>query len=456
MYCIVDLETTGGSATKSRITEVAIYKTDGKRILDEFSSLVNPARTIPSHIRSLTGITDEMVADAPPFSKLIDKIDEITTGCIFVAHNVNFDYGFLRAEFERCGRQFKRKKLCTVRLSRQIIKGQPSYSLGRLCKQIGIPLQDRHRAAGDAAATVKLFHLLLQKDEKEVIKNSLNSRSLEALLPPHLPKSDFLALPEAQGVYYLKDARQKIIYIGQAKNIKQRIHSHFSGNSNSRSKYYFAQNIHGIDFKLVPTNLLLDLFEAVEIKKHWPRYNRSLKRISLNYGIFQYEDRKGYQRLAIGKCGKHEKPLKSFKSQEECIELLKDMLFDNELCPRLIGLQPISSGKCNYIEEVECKGACCEKESPHDYNKRLQKAINEKLENKHTFLLEESMEETKAIVLVEKGRVKGFASLNADQLISNLNEARALISSTYDDQDLNWIVHKQLRENKANRQVTYF
>lgn len=456
MYCIVDLETTGGSATKSRLTEIAIYKTDGKKIIEEFSSLINPGRNIPQHISRLTGITDQMVEGAPPFSQLIDKIDQFTQDSIFVAHNVNFDYNFLRAEFERCGKTFKRKKLCTVRLSRQIIKGKSSYSLGKLCNSIGIPLENRHRAAGDAKATTLLFHKLLREDKENVIKNSLKVSSLEALLPPNLSKSEFLALPESQGIYYFKDLRKKIVYIGQAKNIKQRVHSHFSGNSNSKSKYYFSQNIHGLDFKLIPNDLLLDLIEAVEIKKHWPRHNRSLKRVTLNHAIFQYTDQKSYLRLGIGRCGKFEKPLKTFKSREEAFQTIRSMLIDYELCPRLCGLQPLGSGKCNYIEDFNCKGACCDKENATEYNKRLKIAVSEQIEKESTYLLEEKKNDQRAIVLVEKGRVKGFGVIDNSIQIKNIEEAKSMLSATYDDQDLSQILQRQLNKPSKHQEITYF
>lgn len=456
MYCIVDLETTGGSATKSRITEIAVYKTDGKKVVDSFTSLVNPGRPIPRHITNLTGITNEMVEKAPSFAEILQQIETITQNNVFVAHNVNFDYGFMRAEYERCGLQFVRKKLCTVRLSRQIIKNQPSYSLGKLTANLGIQLKDRHRAAGDAKATVALFHLLLKKDQKEVISNSLKSRSLEALLPPNLPKNEFMALPETQGIYYFKDARKKIIYVGQAKNIKQRVHAHFSGNSNSKTKYYFSQNIYSLDFQLVPNPLLLDLIEAIEIKKHWPKYNRSMKRFSLNFGLFKYEDRNGYLRLAIGRSGKNDRPIKSYKNYDQCLAVLKETLVEYELCPRLIGLQPLGSGKCNYIEEVNCKGACCGKEHAEAYNLRVKKALRQKIEQKHTFVLEEIAHESKAIVLVEKGRLKGYANLKADQTVKNMAHAKELISATYDDQDLSWIIQKHLPRALRKDLVTFY
>ncbi len=444
-YAIIDIETTGGSASRSRITEVAIFIHDGKKVIDEYQSLVNPSSEIPWNIIRLTGITNEMVANAPLFHEIADKIDEITKDCVFVAHNVNFDYGFIRAEFERIGKSYRRKKLCTVRLSRRILPGKFSYSLGKLCSSEGIPLHDRHRAAGDAKATSILFSKLLKLDSQGFIEKSLNPQSLEALLPPNLPKSDFLGLPSAQGLYYFTDQKKKIVYIGKAKNIRSRVHSHFSGNSNTRSKYYFVKNVFGIDFKLIPNNLLLDLVEAAEIKKHWPRYNKSMKRVTLNYGLFQYEDRNGYLRLSMGRCGKHDQPIKTFKSQALLKDFLKELVAEFNLCPRLSGLQPISSGKCNYIEDYECKGACEQKETHKTYNLRLIRAIEEKVKPDSTFVITEpNKDKTQAIVLVEKGRYKGYGIIPINSNIEKLEDIKTKITSVYDDQDMAILVHSYL------------
>ena len=161
MYAIVDIETTGGSATRSRITEIAIYKHDGQKIVDEYQTLVNPCQDIPYNITKLTGIDNELVANAPLFFDVAKEIDAFLDGCVFVAHNVNFDYGFIKAEFERIGLSFRRKKLCTVRLSRKLLPGKYSYSLGKLCASEGIPLNNAHRAAADAKATAILFTQLM-------------------------------------------------------------------------------------------------------------------------------------------------------------------------------------------------------------------------------------------------------------------------------------------------------
>ncbi len=451
MYSIIDIETTGGSATNSRITEIAIYIFDGKRIVKEYQSLINPCRQIPYNITKLTGITDEMVAEAPLFKDIAEEILKITNNQIFVAHNVNFDYNFIKAEFNRIGIQFRRKKLCTVRLSRKILPGKLSYSLGRLCESLGIILNNRHRAAGDARATTLLFGLLLQKDNQEFITNSLKPQSLEALLPPNMPKSDFMALPEKQGIYYFLNQKKEIVYIGKAKNIKKRVHSHFSGNSNTGSKNYFVKNVFGLNYQEIENELLVDIIEATEIKKHWPRYNRSMKRVTLNYGLFKYEDRNGYLRFNIGRSGKFDKPLIVFKSQSEIKNFLKNIVYEFQLCPRLSGLQPIGTGKCNYIEEFECEGACCGKENAYEYNNRVKKAIEERIIINSTFMIKEPLENSKenAIILVEKGRYKGYGRVKDSVSIENIDEVKPHLNSAYDDQDMSILIHSYLNKTKA-------
>ena len=418
--------------------------------MEEYQTLINPCQSIPYSIVRLTGITDEMVSEAPTFKEVAGTIDDLTKDCIFVAHNVNFDYGFIRAEFERLGTYYKRKKLCTVRLSRQLLPGKFSYSLGKLCKSEGIPLSDRHRAAGDAKATTILFERLLSRDSEGIIAKSLNPQSLEALLPPNLPKSDFLGLPNAQGIYYFKDQKKRIVYIGKAKNIKKRVHSHFSGNSNTKGKYHFVKNIHAVDFQLVPNNLLLDLVEAAEIKKYWPRYNRAMKRITLNYGLFQYEDRNGYYRFSNGRSGKHDRPLKSFKSLDYLKSFLREIVREYQLCPRLSGLQPISHGKCNYIEDLECKGACEQKEKAASYNLRHIQAVEERVNENASYVIRELEKNgsNQAVVLVEKGRYKGFGKFPIDTDLTNLQALKSNLQGAYDDQDLSHLVQAYLGKAK--------
>ena len=199
LYTIIDVETTGST---NRITEISIFKFDGTKVIDEFTSLVNPESLIPDYITALTGIDNEMVSDAPLFNEIAEKVLEITEDAIFVAHNVNFDYNVISAEFKRIGVTFKRKKLCTVRLSRKLLPGLKSYSLGKLCNSLNINLTNRHRARGDAEATVILFELLLKQDNAEAVFTSfLKGNSKQGTLPPNLPESVFENIPNACLLY---------------------------------------------------------------------------------------------------------------------------------------------------------------------------------------------------------------------------------------------------------------
>ena len=169
MYAIVDIETTGGVKGPTRITEIAVFRHDGRQVVDSFHSLVNPETFIPPFITRLTGIDNRMVQDAPTFAEIADPVRTLTRDSWFVAHNVHFDYNFIKKEFEWLDEYFKRDILCTVRLSRKIFPGFKSYSLGNLCQSLQISLKDRHRASGDAAATVRLFEMLLHHDTHRLI-----------------------------------------------------------------------------------------------------------------------------------------------------------------------------------------------------------------------------------------------------------------------------------------------
>jgi DNA polymerase III subunit epsilon len=183
MYAIVDIETTGSYAAANGITEISIHVFDGEKVIEKFETLINPGQPIPYFIQTMTGITDKMVANAPRFEEVAEKIHAILSNKIFVAHNVNFDYSFVNSHLKQSGFDLISKKLCTVRLSRKIFPGFPSYSLGKLCQSLGITINDRHRAGGDTEATVKVFRLLMQNDKEQHIQKSLQRNSKESTLP---------------------------------------------------------------------------------------------------------------------------------------------------------------------------------------------------------------------------------------------------------------------------------
>ena len=241
MYAIVDIETTGGHAAANGITEIEIHVHDGERIIQHFTTLINPERSVPSFITALTGISNAMLASAPLFSEVAEKIHELLSDNIFVAHNVNFDHSFVYHHLKLHGYELNVKKLCTVRLSRKTFPGFPSYSLGKLCRHMNINIDGRHRADGDAKATVQLFNKILSEGGKEHIDKMLKRTSSEQWLPVNLEKQKIQALPPTPGVYYFHDRKGKIIYVGKGIHIRKRVSSHFTHNDTGNRRQNFLR-----------------------------------------------------------------------------------------------------------------------------------------------------------------------------------------------------------------------
>ena len=411
MFAIVDIETTGGYASANGITEIAIKIFDGKEVVEEFETLINPGQAIPRYIQAFTGITDEMVKQAPDFSEVAEKIHTILKGRVFVAHNVNFDYSFVKAHLEYHGYAFQEKKLCTVRLARQIFPGFPSYSLGKLCHSLDIRIENRHRAGGDATATAILFQKLLSHDVKKCINSSLSRNSKEQALPPNVKKSDFDALPRTPGVYYFHDQKGKVVYVGKAKDIKSRVNSHFSNNSAGRQKQNFLRSIHSISFQSTATELMASILESTEIKKLWPVFNTSQKRPEETFGIFVYEDQNGYMRLAIEKKRRNSNPVYTFHYKVDGHGVMRKLMKEFKLCPKLCFIQT-NNDTCVGIKEDHCLGACEKNELPVDYNKRVMDAIASLTAKPSYVVLDKGLNENEqSCIMVVQGSFFGMGYL---------------------------------------------
>jgi DNA polymerase-3 subunit epsilon len=411
MYAIVDIETTGGYAAANGIIEISVQVFDGEKVIEQFETLVNPMQTIPRYIQAFTGITNEMVEDAPSFEDVAEKVFTILQGNIFVAHNVNFDYSFIKSHLEFYGYTFHAKKLCTVRLSRQIFPGLPSYSLGNLCNSLEIDIINRHRAGGDAQATVTLFKKLLDNDVKDVIQTSLHRNSKEQVLPPHVPQGHFDCLPKNPGVYYFHDQKGKVIYVGKAKNIRSRVNSHFSNNSDSRQKQNFIRNTYAITFQSTATELMAAILESTEIKRLWPSFNTSQKRQEDVYGIFVYEDQNGYMRLAMEKRRKNSNPIYTFHYKVDGHGVLRKLMKEFTLCPKLCFIQT-DQDKCIGIQEHHCNGACEKREAPALYNERILQAIASLTRRPSYVLLDKGITEDEiSCIMVVKGSFFGMGYL---------------------------------------------
>ncbi len=428
VYAVVDIETTGGHAAGNGITEISILVHDGTAVVDTFETLINPGQWIPEHIEALTGIDNEMVQNAPMFKEVAGKIYELLQDKVFVAHNVNFDFSFIRHHLELAGYQLQCKKLCTVRLSRKLLPGHASYSLGKLCAALNIRIRDRHRAGGDAAATAILLEMLLKADTEGTIQQALSRGSKEQALPPNLSKSQFDRLPPNPGVYYFKDQKGDVIYVGKAKNLKKRVCAHFTGNNTSRQRQEFLKNIHHVDFEICGTELMAFILEAAEIKRLWPANNRALKRTEQKYALFSFADQKGYLRLGIDKHQLHSTPLYSFNNLLDGHNLLRILVREHKLCERLCFIQKNRTA-CTGRDEGHCSGACIGLESAAAYNVRVKYAIQELKSMLPSFALIDQgrTEEEQSCLWIQEGKFFGMGYISQYSDVNDLETLKSVI-----------------------------
>jgi DNA polymerase-3 subunit epsilon len=270
-FVIVDIETTGGNPQNSKITEIAMYKCDGEQIIDEFVTLINPETSIPPFIVNLTGITDRMVASAPVFEEVAPTIEAFSEGCIFVAHNVGFDYGMIRAEFKALGKSFSRPNMCTVKASRLVIPGYTSYGLGKITKELGIEIKGRHRAGGDAYATTILFQLLY-KTNKDLLLAQITSNLTPDTLNPKLDYEAVTEIPNKTGLYVFYNEFNQIIFIGKSKKIRKQVEVHLE-TPKSKKALVMRTEITRIDFHVTQTEYVAKDLHKKLIIKHTPKYN---------------------------------------------------------------------------------------------------------------------------------------------------------------------------------------
>lgn len=443
MYSVVDIETTGNGYKGQKITEISVFLFDGEKIIDEFTSLVNPEQAIPYFITNLTGITEAMVRTAPKFYEIAKKVAEITKDAIFVAHNVNFDYNIIRDEFKSLGFDFKRKKLCTVRLSRKIIPGLSSYSLGNICTAEGIEIAARHRAKGDAEATVELFSRLLKRDDNFTINSFLNAKSREATLPPLLDKQVVDKLPERHGVYYFKNLEKEVIYVGKANNIKQRVISHFY--DKKKKERTMCLETADISYTETGSELIALLRESSEIKHLYPKFNRAQRKAGEAVGLFSYEDQKGIVHLAFNRLKLTPNPLMKFYSMAACRSMLEKVCEVFELCPKYCHLQT-NVNACFHYQLQQCKGICTGKEAVESYNKRVYEAIKSLGLQTENLVIKESGRNNKEIgfALILNGIYQGFGYVDKKIKIEDTDDYQLYLQPQQDNRDVQRILKSYL------------
>ncbi|EON77947.1 DNA polymerase III epsilon subunit [Lunatimonas lonarensis] len=451
MYAIVDIETTGGFSAANRIIEIAVVVHDGYGIISEYQTLINPHRMLPGFITGLTGITAEMLEGAPSFSEIAKDLFDLLKDKVFVAHNVNFDHSFVKSAFAREGLAFNVPQLCTVRLSRKLFPGFRSYSLGSLCDQRGIRIENRHRAMGDAYATALLFEQLLREDKEGTIPRTLKARSKAATLPPHISPEKFAGLPEATGVYYFHDQQGRIIYVGKAVNIKSRFKGHFSGNA----KLDLKAEVHDVSYELTGSEFLALLVETLEIKKYWPKYNRAIKAPSSRWGIFTYLDQLGYIRFGVGKVGGIQDAVCSFNTHADAWHYLIRELKIDRLCPKLCGIHKVP-GACYEYHAGDCLGACQQKEGSHSYNERANAMLDRLRLDEKTILIRERGrgDDEEAALLFEKGLLAAFGFISKEEAISHPEEMLERLKPVKPVPETSYLLRSYL-ERGGNKNIYY-
>ncbi|MEZ4951487.1 MAG: exonuclease domain-containing protein [Saprospiraceae bacterium] len=460
LYSIIDVETTGGRASRDRITEIAIVLHDGNKVIDTFSSLVNPECPIPPGITELTGITNQMVADAPKFYEIAKQVVEMTEGAVFVAHNVRFDYGFIKEEFARLGYTFSKKQLCTVRLSRSVFPGLPSYSLGNLIRFFNISVEDRHRALADTLATVNLFERIMRAQNGLSEANDFINLGIKETRLPDGITLDFLHnLPETPGVYYFYDENGDVVYVGKSINIRKRVMEHFASQTSKSAKLHAM--VRDISFEETGTELIALLLESAEIKKLKPAVNKAQRQQNFPYVIHYSFNEQGYLSFDILKPNKKLRKSLNIVNEYPKVSHARGALYrlreEFELCPQLLGLENGTSACFDYHIK-KCGGACVGAVDVQEYNERAMMGmtvISSHIEGNMVICDEGRNLEEKSVVVVEDGELYGFGYFDKAEEIRNPEEFKNFVKPYPSNPEVKKILIRQIAALPKSKLVTY-
>lgn len=429
MFAIVDIESSGGNFQKDRIIEIAIIIFDGSKIINQYTTLINPLTTISPFVVGLTGITDKMVENAPTFEEVSSKIIELTEGNIFVAHNAKFDYGFIKSEFKRINQVFNRKQICTVSLSKKILPHHKSYSLGNICNDLGIEIKNRHRALGDTMATVSLLKQLISNDKEHIIQKIVSDELFLSVLPINLSRDIVDGLPEEMGVFYFHNFEGEVIYIGRGKNIKEQIITLFENKQNREEMAELKREIFNISYELTGSELIANFMELNELRKINPKYNKYQGLAKYKYGIFK-EELEGKSQLIVKALNEIEKPIVRFVSKkraEKGIELLveKFSIFNN------INLE---------------SEALIGKIIKHfDYPKM------------NFFMVDEGRSgNERSMILIEEGTYYGYGYFFPDVIGNNVEELKNNIKRDAETQEIKKLIISHYNKSKKNVELIVF
>mgnify|MGYP001765171776 CR=1 FL=1 len=381
----VDLETTGATATSDRITEIGIVEVDADGTVREWQQLVNPGTRIPPFIEQLTGISNDMVANAPAFESVAEETLRRLEGRLFIAHNARFDYGFLKNEFKRLGIGFRAPVLCTVKLSRTLYPQYHRHNLDSLIERHGLQAEARHRALADAQLIHQFWQKIHVDRSREEIEAALKKLNARPSLPPHLDAALIDDLPDTPGVYLFygetSENGQLPLYVGKAKDIRQRVLSHFSADHSSAKEMALAQQVRRIDWIETAGEIGALLKEARLVKELQPTHNRQLRKNDDLCSWTLIDEGEGWLRPQLASTHDLDFGLSTscyglFKNSKEATEVLRALAAEHNLCDILLGLEKAAPGKPCFAHQIRrCKGACIGKEPYAKHTMRLVGAL---------------------------------------------------------------------------------
>lgn len=451
MYAVLDIETTGGKYNEEGITEIAIHRFDGHQVVDTFISLVNPEKDIQPFVVNLTGINNKMLRTAPKFHEVAKRIIEITEDTVLVAHNAQFDYRILRTEFRRLGYNYQRKTLCTVDLSKTLLPDAESYSLGKLVRSLGIPVSDRHRANGDALATIKLFKLLLAKDtEKKIIQDVIRKETHGELSEKQL---DIVQqMPNETGLFYMHNKDGEIIYLSKSTDIKKRVNQLFT-KSGDRSRK-LVKETKKVSFERTGNELVAMLKEYQELLKNRPKYNPYPRKRMYSHTLCLKTNENGYSELRAVPLSDCKAPNGYFNGVFSAKNHLHKITKEFNLCNKLNGFSEAKTN-CSAYKDGDCHGACIQKEPAVEYNARLTEAVSKyNLNGKDVLLVDKGREiGENSVILIKKGALVGLGYYDLNHQINNMPILESLITPMNGTKNANFIIESYLRKKRILKTI---
>lgn len=448
----VDIETNGGNGAGGRITEIALIRVENGDVVEEFTSLVNPGGPLPYWITRLTGITNEDVAEAPYFDEIASEVHRVLDGAIFVAHNVRFDFSFVKRQLEAAGYRFKPKLFCTVRMSRAMYPEHKGHSLEKIINRHNISTESRHRAYADAKATFDFTKLAIAEKGLDAFRASVAMQMKTKTLPPNIDEAAFAQLPSTPGVYIFEDADKQPLYVGKSVNIRARVMSHFANDTKIAKEMKLSLTSHTISFIETETEIEALLLESAKIKELQPIHNRMLRRTIKQAVLVKTENEAGYTSIAVeNRQLDQETELDSiygvYTSRMKAKNRLESLMKTFQLCPKLLGLES-GKGACFRSHLGLCKGACIGKESTELYNRRVEYALERSKIEAWPFKgeLSVAISKTKALI-IDQWIVKGYLTALEDGTTYLERLTNGFDMDTYK------IIRSYIRNHKADVQL---